>query len=76
MPKAQLITTSQIAERAFEIWELEGKPHGRNEEHWARAEAELSAAMARMSPKAKRAPKTGAKPKAAPAKASAAKAGK
>lgn len=76
MPKAQLIATSQIAERAFEIWEHEGKPHGRDEEHWARAEAELSAAMARMSPKAKRTPKTGAKPKAVPAKARAAKAGK
>lgn len=50
MPKAQIITTSQIAERAFEIWEAEGKPHGLDQDHWIRAESELNALMARMSP--------------------------
>ncbi len=48
MPKIQLITQSQIAERAFEIWEHEGMPHGRDQEHWQRAEAELCEAMNRM----------------------------
>ena len=30
-----------IAARAREIWEEEGRPDGRAEEHWLRAEAEL-----------------------------------
>ena len=30
-----------IAARAQEIWEEEGRPDGRAEEHWLRAEAEL-----------------------------------
>ena len=30
-----------IAARAQEIWEEEGRPEGRAEEHWLRAEAEL-----------------------------------
>ena len=62
MPKPQLITRDQIAERAFEIWEHEGKPQGRDREHWERAEAELQKVMARMAP-AK--PKRAAKPKSA-----------
>ena len=32
-----------IAARAQEIWEDEGRPNGRAEEHWLRAEAELAA---------------------------------
>jgi hypothetical protein len=27
--------------RAYLIWESEGRPHGREHEHWARAEAEI-----------------------------------
>jgi hypothetical protein len=27
--------------RAYQIWEREGRPHGRNEEHWLRACKEL-----------------------------------
>ena len=27
--------------RAYLIWESEGKPHGREKEHWMRAEAEI-----------------------------------
>lgn len=30
-----------IARRAYEIWEEEGRPEGRTEEHWLRAEFEL-----------------------------------
>jgi hypothetical protein len=31
-----------IAARAQEIWEEDGRPEGRAEEHWLRAEAELA----------------------------------
>jgi hypothetical protein len=31
-----------VAQRAYEIFEREGRPHGRDVEHWLRAEAELS----------------------------------
>jgi len=30
------------AARAYTIWESEGRPHGRDAEHWARAEAEVA----------------------------------
>jgi hypothetical protein len=74
MPKTQLINRSQIAERAFEIWEHEGKPHGRDQEHWQRAEIELRETMSRMTkPAGKRAGKA---PVKAAAKSGKAKAGK
>jgi Protein of unknown function (DUF2934) len=31
----------RIPERAYQIWRLEGEPHGRADEHWAQAEAEI-----------------------------------
>jgi hypothetical protein len=31
----------EIERRAYLIWESEGCPHGRDGEHWARAEAEI-----------------------------------
>ena len=31
----------QIRSRAYEIWEAEGRPHGRDLTHWLQAEAEL-----------------------------------
>jgi hypothetical protein len=34
---------SKIQQRAYEIWEGEGKPHGRDILHWLRAEAECCA---------------------------------
>ncbi|SEQ09821.1 Protein of unknown function [Faunimonas pinastri] len=30
----------KIEQRAYEIWESEGQPHGRHEEHWLRASHE------------------------------------
>ncbi len=30
-----------VARRAFELWEQEGRPPGRDREHWLQAEAEL-----------------------------------
>jgi hypothetical protein len=31
----------RIRERAYEIWQREGRPHGRDAQHWQRAEAEI-----------------------------------
>jgi hypothetical protein len=31
----------QVALRAHEIWEAEGRPDGRDKEHWAQAEREV-----------------------------------
>ena len=36
----------QIAERAYALWEQEGRPHGCDLDHWLRAEAEIMAAGA------------------------------
>jgi len=33
----------QIRERAYQIWEREGRPHGKSVEHWLQAEAEIAA---------------------------------
>ena len=33
--------TPHILRRAYEIWEDEGRPHGRDKAHWFLAEAEL-----------------------------------
>ncbi len=35
------ITYEQISQRAYEIWEREGKPKGCEQEHWLKAEHEL-----------------------------------
>jgi hypothetical protein len=32
-----------ISERAYHIWEAEGRPHGRDREHWERASREIEA---------------------------------
>jgi hypothetical protein len=32
-----------IRERAYHIWEAEGRPHGRDREHWERANREIAA---------------------------------
>ncbi|MDQ2102739.1 DUF2934 domain-containing protein [Azospirillum isscasi] len=31
----------RVQRRAHDIWEREGRPHGRHDEHWAQAEAEV-----------------------------------
>jgi len=33
----------RIKQRAYEIWETEGRPHGRDREHWDRAVREMQA---------------------------------
>lgn len=35
------ITYEEIAERAFEIWQKEGRIEGKEQDHWLRAETEL-----------------------------------
>ncbi len=35
----------RVEQRAYEIWEEEGRPEGRAEAHWSRAEAEVSGTM-------------------------------
>lgn len=32
----------RIRRRAYDIWESEGRPHGRDEEHWRRAQQEVA----------------------------------
>lgn len=36
-----LLSEQAVRERAYYIWEREGRPHGRDHEHWAMAEREL-----------------------------------
>ena len=33
--------TEKISQRAYEIWEAEGRPEGRDLEHWLQAETEI-----------------------------------
>jgi Protein of unknown function (DUF2934) len=37
-----------LRERAYAIWEREGRPDGKDLDHWLRAEAELIAATERQ----------------------------
>ena len=39
-----LDTETLVRQRAYEIWESENRPHGRDKEHWERALREISAA--------------------------------
>ncbi len=36
---------NMIRERAYYLWEGEGKPHGRETEHWQRAQADIERQM-------------------------------
>ena len=64
----------RIHRRAYEIWEREGRPHGRDSEHWQRAREEILTAL----PPAERADATAQVPEEPPARLAkgAAKAGK
>lgn len=39
-----LPTKQEVQLRSYQIWEREGRPHGRDQEHWFRAERELAVA--------------------------------
>ena len=55
----------KVRRRAFEIWEAEGRPEGRDVEHWLRAEAECTADTAKAAKPRKAAAERKAAPKAA-----------
>ena len=42
--------TEHIRRRAYEIWQGEGRPHGRHLMHWLRAEAEIRVALKAPAP--------------------------
>ena len=50
----------EIASRSYFIWEREGKPHGKDLDHWLRAKLEIEAEAVP--------PTNGSKPKASRAK--------
>ena len=53
--------TPQILQRAYEIWESEGRPHGRDRAHWFMAEAEIANSGPQVAPepsKPKRKPRS------------------
>ena len=41
-PQIRKPNPEEIATRAYQIWESEGRPEGQDEASWARAEAELT----------------------------------
>jgi hypothetical protein len=45
----------RIRQRAYAIWQAEGHQHGRDEDHWHRAEREIAAEDAEMSKAPRRA---------------------
>lgn len=49
------VSDAEISLRAYQIWEAEGKPSGKDFEHWLRAKAELATVVAPASA-AKQAP--------------------
>jgi len=49
----------RIRDRAYQLWEREGRPHGQHDEHWRRAAAEIEA---EENPKAGTAAKPGKTP--------------
>ena len=64
-------TEQEIARRAYAIWEQEGRPHGRNLDHWLKAERELNGQTSpTLSPRRTESPKRGAR-SVAPAKTAA-----
>jgi hypothetical protein len=40
--ESQATREGEIARRAYELWEQEGRPEGREQEHWLQAEKELT----------------------------------
>jgi hypothetical protein len=55
----------EIARRAYAIWEIEGRPTGRELDHWLRAESEVQAQEAAPVQKT---PPARAKPRRTPAR--------
>jgi hypothetical protein len=66
------ISDEAIKERAYHIWIREGRPHGRDYEHWVQAQVELEAEL--RSANGDKPKKKAAAPRKTAAKAPAAKA--
>jgi hypothetical protein len=49
-------TSEQIARAAYLMWEQEGRPHGRDLQHWLQAESQLMAGTFRDGKSVRRAP--------------------
>ena len=45
-----------VQKRAYELWEKEGRPHGRDKHHWDQATREMSAPAGASGPAVKTAP--------------------
>lgn len=52
----------RIRERAYQIWEREGRPHGKESTHWHQAESEEAAERRTAKPAAKRASRKASAP--------------
>jgi hypothetical protein len=65
----QAISEDSIRERAYQIWEREGRPHGREYDHWVQARVELMAEATVVERPRKTAQVSTAAPKPALAKA-------
>lgn len=61
------VESKNVQERAYHIWENEGRPHGRDFEHWLQAEQELASPRNAKKPRASRAKATGEAAKKRPA---------
>ena len=62
------ISEALIRERAYQIWEREGRPHGCEFEHWVRAQVELEAEAQTLRSRKPRRPRlavSGSRPRAA-----------
>jgi hypothetical protein len=44
MSESSRVEKEAIARRAYELWEAEGRPHGRDRDHWEAAAQELGSA--------------------------------
>ncbi|RME16906.1 MAG: DUF2934 domain-containing protein [Alphaproteobacteria bacterium] len=63
------VTEEQIRLRAYELWQSAGAPHGRDQDFWFQAEAELTTPKKKPAPRRKAAAPKAAKPARAKAAA-------
>jgi Protein of unknown function (DUF2934) len=66
-PSSKSVTDELIAQIAYRLWEDDGQPHGRDQDHWHRAQ-EIAAAKATIAAKKTAAKKPAANKNAAPKK--------
>ena len=64
----------RVRQRAHEIWEAEGRPEGRDQEHWERASREIASEASEISPGNAPSPDDPTADKSQPGKAAAASA--